>query len=111
MKTITKLWILVAMLVMLAPIGIILPELLKAKTAWGEWGPDELKRSAGYIPRGLEKLSSLWHAPMPDYVFKGWEDKGLPDLSFAYIVSAIAGIGVTILVVIGIGKFLAGKGD
>jgi len=111
MKTITKLWILVAMLAMLAPIGIILPELLRAKTAWGEWSPDELRGLAGYIPRGLEKLAGFWNAPIPDYAFKGWNGKGLPDLSFAYIVSAIVGIGVTILAVIGIGKFLAKKGD
>jgi len=111
MKTITKLWILIAMLAILAPIGIILPELFKAETAWGEWGPAELKELAGRIPAGLARLSSLWSAPMPDYAFKGWQDKPIAGLSAAYIISAIAGISVTILVVIGIGKFLAGKGD
>ena len=48
---------------------------------------------------------------MPDYAFKGWEEKGLPHLSFAYIMSAIIGIGIIVLIVMVIGKFLAKKGD
>ena len=111
MKVTTKLWIGLAMLIVLSPIGLILPEHFKAGSAWGEWGADEMQKLVGYIPQGLEKLASLWNAPIPDYAFKGWEEKGLPRLSFAYIISAIVGIGITILMVIGIGKLLAKKGD
>ena len=111
MKVTTKLWIGLAMLIVLSPIGLILPEHFKAGSAWGEWGADEIQKLVGYIPQGLEKLASLWNAPIPDYAFKGWEEKGLPHLSFAYIISAIVGIGITILMVIGIGKLLAKKGD
>ena len=111
MKVTTKLWIGLAMLIILSPIGLILPEHFKAGSAWGEWGADEMQKLVGYIPQGLEKLASLWNAPIPDYAFKGWEEKGLPHLSFAYIISAIVGIGITILMVIGIGKLLAKKGD
>ena len=111
MKVTTKLWIGLAMLIVLSPIGLILPEHFKAGSAWGEWGADEIQKLVGYIPQGLEKLASLWNAPIPDYAFKGWEEKGLPRLSFAYIISAIVGIGITILMVIGIGKLLAKKGD
>ena len=111
MKVTTKLWIGLAMLIILSPIGLILPEHFKAGSAWGEWGADEIQKLVGYIPQGLEKLASLWNAPIPDYAFKGWEEKGLPRLSFAYIISAIVGIGITILMVIGIGKLLAKKGD
>ena len=46
---------------------------------------------------------------MPDYAFKGWEEKGLPHLSFAYIISAIIGIGIIAAIVIGIGKLLNKK--
>lgn len=111
MKTITKLWIGMAILVILSPLGLILPEHFKAGSAWGEWGADEMQTLVGYIPQGLKKLSLVWNAPMPDYAFNGWEEKGLPQLSFAYIISAVVGMGVTILVVMGIGKLLAKKGD
>jgi len=111
MKVTTKLWIGLAILIILSPIGLILPEHFKAGSAWGEWGADEMQKLVGYIPQGLEKLASLWNAPIPDYAFKGWEEKGLSRLSFAYIISAIVGIGITVLVVIGIGKLLAKKGD
>lgn len=111
MKITTKLWVGMAILIILSPIGLILPEHFKAGSAWGEWGAEEMQKLVGYIPQGLEKLSSLWKAPIPDYAFKGWEEKGLSHLSFAYIISAIVGIAVTVLVVIGIGKLLAKKGD
>ena len=111
MKITTKFWIGIAILIMISPLGLILPEHFKASSAWGEWGADEMQKLVGYIPRGLEKLSTLWNAPMPDYAFKGWENKGLAHLSFAYIISALAGIGIIILVVMGIGKLLARKDD
>jgi cobalt/nickel transport protein len=111
MKITTKLWIGIAVLIVLTPLGLILPEHFKAGSAWGEWGADELQKLVGYIPKGLQKLSSLWTAPMPDYAFKGWEEKGLPYLSLAYILSAVVGIGITVLVVLFIGKILTKKGE
>lgn len=110
-KTITKLWIGIAVLIGLSPLGLILPEYFKAGPAWGEWNSGEIQKLAGYIPRGLRKLSGFWSAPIPDYAFKGWEEKGLPRLIFAYILSAIAGIGIIILVVMVIGKLLARKDE
>jgi uncharacterized membrane protein len=106
MKITTKLWIGLAVLALLSPLGLILPEHFKAGSAWGEWGSDEMQKLVGYIPQGLEKLSSLWSAPMPDYAFKGWEEKGLLQLSFAYVISAIVGILVIVLVIMAIGKLL-----
>ena len=70
---------------MLSPLGLLLPAHFKAGSAWGEWGADEMQKLVGYVPKGLEKLSSLWNAPMPDYAFKGWEEKPVATLSFAYI--------------------------
>ena len=109
MKTITKLWILIAILIIFTPLGLILPEHFKAGAAWGEWGVEEIRELAGYIPKGLERLASLWNAPIPDYAFKGWEDKPMGALSLAYIASAIAGIAITIGVILLIGKFLSKK--
>jgi hypothetical protein len=110
MKITIKLWIGMAILIILSPIGLILPQHFKAGSAWGEWGVDEMQKLVGYIPQGFKKLSNLWNAPMPDYAFKGWEEKGVSHLSFAYVISAIIGIGITVLVVIGIGKLLTKKG-
>ena len=70
MKTIRKLWLFIAVLIILTPIGLIIPEHFKAGSAWGEWGAEEIQKFIGYVPNGLEKLSSLWNAPIPDYAFK-----------------------------------------
>jgi len=111
MKTTTKLWIGIGILILLSPLGLILPEYFKAKDAWGEWGADTVKELVGYIPKGLEKLSSLWSALIPDYSFRGWDGKGLLSSSFAYIISAIVGIIIVVMVMLIIGKILAKKGD
>lgn len=111
MKITTKLWLGIVILIGLSPLGLILPEYFKAGPAWGEWGVNEMQKLIGYIPKGLEKLSGFWKAPMPDYAFKGWEDKGLPRLSFAYIVSAAAGILLIVIVILIIGKIFVKKGD
>jgi hypothetical protein len=107
MKVNTKLWIGIAILVLLSPLGLILPEHFKSGSAWGEWGADEMQKLAGYIPKGLAKLSSLWNAPMPDYAFRGWGKRGLSHLSFAYIISAVAGIAIIVIVVLVIGRILS----
>lgn len=111
MKITTKLWIGLVILVALSPLGLILPEQFKAGDAWGEWDTNTIKELVGYIPQGLERLSSLWNAPMPDYALKGWEEKGLSHLSFAYIISAIVGIAIIVLVIMVIGKLLSKKND
>ncbi|HTY12650.1 MAG TPA: PDGLE domain-containing protein [Candidatus Omnitrophota bacterium] len=109
MKIINKLWIGLAVLIVLSPLGLIIPDHFKAGSAWGEWGADEMQKLVGYVPQGLLKISSLWNAPMPDYAFKGWEEKGLPHLGFAYIISALLGIIVISAVVMLIGRLLAKK--
>ncbi|MEW6076120.1 MAG: PDGLE domain-containing protein [Candidatus Omnitrophota bacterium] len=106
MKTAVKLWLGLVILVVLSPLGLFLPEHFKAGDAWGEWGIDSIKKLVGYVPEGLEKLSSLWKAPIPDYALKGWEEKGLRHLSVSYIASAVLGIGVIIVAVLLIAKLL-----
>jgi len=109
MKTISKLWLGILILVVLSPLGLLLPEHFKAGAAWGEWGAGEVGGLVGYCPRGLEKLSRLWKAPIPDYAFKGWEERGLPHLSFAYIISAVVGITVVVIAALLIGKIFTRK--
>lgn len=111
MKPLRKFWIALGILILLSPLGLILPNHFKAGSAWGEWGSDEIQRLVGYVPQGLEKLGALWKAPIPDYGFKGWEEKGLIHISVAYIVSGILGSITIVLAVWLMGKFLVRKND
>jgi hypothetical protein len=45
-------------LIILAPLG-----LLAVGETFGEWGPEEVKEKLGFVPPGLEQLSSLWEHP------------------------------------------------
>ncbi len=94
MKLTTKLWIGIGALAAVSPLGLVLPDKLKAGTAWGEWGADEMNGLVGYVPSGLKRLSSIWNAIMPDYAFKGWVDKGPGHSSLAYVLAAIIGIAL-----------------
>jgi hypothetical protein len=111
MKPTTKLALGLGGLILLSPLGLIIPAHFKAGSAWGEWGSDEIKKMLGYVPAGLEKMGPLWKAPVPDYAFKGWEGKGLPHLSFAYVIAGVLGAGVIALLAWLIGRLLAQKGD
>ena len=109
MRITTKRWIALAALAVLSPIGLYLPQKFKAGSAWGEWGADEMKNLVGYVPSGLEKMSSLWKAFLPDYAFKGMEHADIGHLSLAYIITAIVGILLCIAGGLILGKLLAGK--
>jgi hypothetical protein len=111
MKVTTTCWIALGVLALLSPLGLILPDRCKAGSAWGEWSADEFQKMVGYVPQGLSKLGDLWKAPMPDYAFKGWEEKGLTHLGFAYIVSAVVGMVLILALVWLLGKALAKKDD
>ena len=77
-------------LIILAPLG-----LLAVGETFGEWGSEELKEKIGYVPQGLEQLSSFWSAPLPDYAFPDGENSESMTLSAAaYILSALIGVVV-----------------
>jgi len=65
-KTVKNLAIGLVALIILAPLG-----LLAVGETFGEWGNEELEEKIGFVPSGLERLSSLWSAPMPDYALPG----------------------------------------
>ena len=111
MKITIKLWVGIAILIVISPLGLILTERFKAESAWGEWGVAEVQKLVGYVPNGLAKLSTIWNAPISGYAFKGWVEKGLPHLSFAYQISAVVGIALVSAAAWLIGKMLAKKGD
>ena len=111
MKALSKLWLGIAILAVCSPLGLLLPRVFKAGSAWGEWGTGEMRKLVGYVPQGLEKLSSLWNAPLPNYTFGVPGGKGLSRLSLATILSAAVGIAAVALVAGLIGKMLVKKGD
>jgi cobalt/nickel transport system permease protein len=78
-----KLWLATGVLLILTPLGI-----LAVGTAWGEWSVQEL----AHPPRGLERLSAVWNAPLPRYA-----PSFIRNASLGYLVSALAGVGVIVL--------------
>ena len=89
-KKLRGLWVLLIVLIVASPLGLLAPG-----TAWGEWGTDQLtEMGLKAIPAGLEKLSSLWGAPLA-----GYDLPLLGNANLGYIFSAVAGIVVIGLVV------------
>ena len=98
-----RLWWAVALLMLLAPIGV-----LATGTAWGEWSSADLtdrqarERIAAAsgnhapppsIPSGLQRLSTFWTAPFP-----GYAPKFVKSAAFGYLLSAMFGVGLLLLV-------------
>lgn len=107
MKTITKLWIGLAVLILISPLGIILPARFGAGSAWGEWGADELQKLVGYMPTGMKSLSERWIAPMPDYGFRGQTHAQ----SGSYVLSGIIGAALVVALTLMVGKLMARRED
>lgn len=97
----------VGVLAFLSPLGVILPWAFGAKSAWGEWGADELARLIGFVPEGVGRLGELWRAPVPDYAFTGLGDGGVFPASLAYLLSAVLGVVALVLCVRICGRLLA----
>ncbi|MCL5023952.1 MAG: cobalamin biosynthesis protein [Nitrospirae bacterium] len=104
-----KLWTGIGILMFLAPMGLILPELFRAGGAWGEWGVEEIRDIAGYVPGGLKHISEVWSAPIPDYAFSGW-NKGVKSY-IAYLASGLVGIVIVVAVSYVLGKVLKREND
>lgn len=88
--TLRPVWISIALLMVLTPLGI-----LATGTAWGEWAPEELAHHAGShqaAPSGLQALSSFWTAPFPDYA-----PAFIKSPSFGYLLSGLFGVGIFFL--------------
>jgi cobalt/nickel transport system permease protein len=96
------LWIGLAALMLLTPLG-----LLAAGAAWGEWNHGEFndpaarseitKASGNFAPpekapAGMERLATIWTAPFPDYAPPFLRSQG-----FGYLMSAMIGTGLIIL--------------
>ena len=84
------LWATLIALVIVSPLGLLAPG-----TAWGEWGAKELQqRGLQSIPAGLERLSSLWGAPLA-----GYDLAALGNANLGYVLSAVLGVTIVAIVV------------
>src|SRR5512136_1235011 len=99
-KITRNLFIGLAILIVLVPLG-----LLAMGETFGEWSAEEIKDRIGFVPPGLERLSSLWGAPVPDYAFS--DDESKPKIVAAYYLSAIIGAIVCVGLLYFVGKRLA----
>ncbi|HEX9022647.1 MAG TPA: cobalt transporter CbiM [Geobacteraceae bacterium] len=108
--TVGKLWLGLAMLAFLAPLGIVLPAAFRSRDAWGEWNATAMKGMLGYVPAGMQKIADLWRAPFQDYTFAG-DASGILMQSLTYIASAFIGIAVIFLFIRIWGRFFTAKGD
>jgi cobalt/nickel transport protein len=89
-----RLWWVIAVLALLTPLGIWLPQRLRAGTPWGEWSAQELQQQVGHVPRELARGSEAWSAPLPDYAPRGWRHRSPAHQYLAYIASAVIGLAV-----------------
>ena len=110
-RTTRPLWIALAVLLVLTPLGI-----LAVGSAWGEWAPEDFANPAmrqqiaaasgqatppAAAPQGLRNLASFWTAPMPRYA-----PPFLKNPAFGYLLSAMAGSGLILLVFLLAGQAL-----
>jgi len=109
MKPTRRLWWGLILLILLSPLGLILPELFKSGPGWGEWRLEEIEKMIGFAPEGLKKWADLWSAPLPEYHFAGWEKKGLFLSSLGYILTGLLGVGMVVLVTLLLGKWMRRK--
>jgi cobalt/nickel transport system permease protein len=108
-RSTTPLWVAVAVLMVLTPLGI-----LTAGTAWGEWIPGDFANPRARqaiaasssnaappleAPAGLRRMASFWTAPMPRYA-----PAFLKSAELGYALSAMSGTGLIILVSLAAGR-------
>jgi cobalt/nickel transport system permease protein len=110
--TARKLWLALAALLILTPLGI-----LAVGSAWGEWrardfsdpqmrtqiaAASQNQAAPQTAPRGLEHLSSIWTAPL-----SGYAPSFIRSAAFGYVASAAAGVGLIIALWMPLGWLLS----
>ncbi len=89
-----KLWIAIGILILLSPLGVIIPHLFGTEGAWGEWGLEEIEKIVGYVPAGMKRLAKSWNAPLADYGLPN-QSSGLAGKSLGYVIAAVVGVALT----------------
>jgi cobalt/nickel transport system permease protein len=95
-------WAILGVMILATPIGV-----LAGGTAWGEWSPQQLKASLGYVPSGLARLGPTWTAAMP-----GYAPAFVRSPTLGYLLAAVAGVALIAVVTWLAGRLLfAGAGS
>jgi len=81
-----------AIMIVLAPAGVLLPWIAGSGAPWGEWSPEETAQVAGHaqVPAGMQDYAEKYNAPVPDYQFQ--ETASLGSESIQYAGSALLGV-------------------
>ena len=102
LPTLRRLWLALGILLVLTPLGI-----LAVGSAWGEWSTHDFSNATmrhqiaaasghqlppAQAPRGLQRLSSVWTAPLSRYA-----PAFIRSEKFGYLVSAMVGTGLILL--------------
>ncbi len=93
-RSIRKLWVGIGILVILSPLGIIIPAYFGAGGAWGEWSLEQIEKIAGFVPEGMRRTAHVWKAPMTNYAVPG-QGQGVAHGGMGYFLAALIGIAVT----------------
>ena len=104
-----KILIFLLALCLITPVGILLPVVFDAGDAWGEWSAETIRDLVGYVPKGLEKYSDTWNAPLSDYTVDR-QDNSVVHQSGYYIVSGVAGGTATYILMLLVTKLLIKNG-
>jgi cobalt/nickel transport protein len=95
-------------MIVLLPLGLIIPHLFKAGDAWGEWSVESVKKQTGIEPAGMKKDASIYKAPLPDYNI-GNNGDPLTKHSVSYIISGLIGTAIILILTFGAVKLMSRK--
>ena len=94
MKEYRPLWFALLVMALLSPLGLYLPEWLRAGAAGASGASTRSRRWSGMPPQAWRSCSDLWKAPIPDYALPGQEGAPLAHRSLSYLLSAFVGVGL-----------------
>jgi len=115
-RSFRKLWVVVALALCFTPLGF-----LAGGKAWGEWSTSDFVHPEGRAriaaasgdqsppaapPRGLQRLSTLWTAPLPYYA-----PQFVKSAAFGYLLSAMFGVGCILAFFLSVRWLLARRSE
>lgn len=110
MKKYKQYLLFLGILILLSPLGIIIPNYVKSGDAWGEWSLETVKEQVGYEPQGMKDEANAYAAPISDYNL-GTEKDSLAKKSASYILSGVVGLFIILLFTFGAYKIAKKKQD
>lgn len=95
-------WFAVGILLLLTPLGLLAPG-----TAWGEWSRAELLNlGLGFVPKGFDTWSNIWHAPIVGY---GFSSKSSLEYFLAGTIGIVLSVGAVYVIFYFLNKLLGNR--